>query len=95
MLITVFFASVIFELISLTNKGMVARLADRTHLGETDGSLNGIAALGTIIGPILFGFLIDSLSLTKAYIIITSITFLALLIVVKTRKSVAISGVTR
>jgi len=80
LLIIMFVSSMIFELISLTNKGILARFADRTHLGETDGSLNGISALGAIIGPLLFGFLLDSISPAKSYFIIIFIPVIALII---------------
>lgn len=78
LMLIMFASSLIFELMSLTNKGMMARFADRTHLGETDGSLNGIAALGAIIGPVLFGFLLDSISKFNAYLIISFIPLIAL-----------------
>ena len=81
-----FFSSVVFELISLTNKGMITRIANRSHIGEVDGSLIGIAALGIIIGPILFGLLIDSINITNAYIVITAITLVSLFILIKERK---------
>jgi MFS family permease len=74
-----FISSIIFELVSLTNKGMVARFAERTHLGETDGSLNGISALGAIIGPVLFGLLLDLTTQTQAYLLIIFIAVIGLL----------------
>lgn len=79
-------ASMVFELLSLTNKGMIARLADRTHLGETDGSLNGISALGAIIGPIVFGFMIDSIGLSAAYLVIAIVSAFSLIILLKRMK---------
>lgn len=75
-LITVFIASTIFELMYLTNYHIMARIASRIHLGEVDGSLNLIGSLGAVIGPILFGFLVDNINLTNAYLIIIGITLL-------------------
>src|SRR3989339_100451 len=80
LLIIMFLSSAIFELISLTNKGMIARFADRTHLGEIDGSLNGVSAVGAVVGPLLFGFLLDSISQPNAYLFIVSISAVALLV---------------
>ncbi len=78
--ILMFVASTIFELVSLANRGVLARFADRAHLGEIDGSLNGIAALGTIVGPPMFGFLLDSVGKTDSYLVIVSIAVIALFI---------------
>jgi len=80
LLIIMFTASIIFELISLTNRGILARFADRTHLGEIDGSLNGFAALGAIVGPLLFGFLLDSTSIANSYFVIIIIAMIASII---------------
>lgn len=78
--ILMFVSSAIFELISLTNRGVLARFADRTHLGEIDSSLNGVSALGTIVGPPLFGFLLDSSGKTNSYMVIVFISVVALII---------------
>ena len=67
-LLTVFFASTTFELFYLTNKGVIARITERTHLGEVDGSLNAIGSAGAVIGPVIFGLLVDQLSVTAAYL---------------------------
>src|SRR3989339_548858 len=83
MLLIVFLASTIFELLSLTNRGMLARFADRTHLGEIDGSLNGVAALGAIIGPALFGLSSDLIGLDKSYMIIIFILIIVLFVIIK------------
>lgn len=82
-LLIVFIASIIFELLSLTNKGMIARLADRTHLGETDSSLNGVSALGAIVGPLLFGFFVDSIGFSKAYFIIAVLLVVFSIVILK------------
>lgn len=86
-LIAAFFASAILELIYLTNKGMITRIADRTHLGEVDGSLNGISALGAIIGPIIFGLLIDLIGVKNAYFAIILMMFFASIIIFRGRKN--------
>lgn len=85
-LITLFFASAIFELIYLTNMGMIARLSDRTHLGEIDGSLNGIATVGAIIGPILFGLFTDLLNINNAYFILVFLSLIMFGLIFKGRK---------
>ncbi len=85
-LLTMFFASAIFELISLVNFGLIARLSDRAHLGEIDGSLNGIATIGAIIGPILFGFLSNSLTIGKSYFIIIFLSLVMLTIIIRGKK---------
>ncbi len=72
-LATVFFASCIFELFYLANKGVIARISERTHLGEVDGSLNSIGSLGAVAGPILFGLLIDIFNTMVAYSVIIAI----------------------
>jgi MFS family permease len=82
-----FFSSAIFELIYLTNKGMITRIAERAHVGEVDGSLNGIAALGAVIGPVVFGLLFDVLGFAKAYMFMILIVILALIVLIKERKS--------
>lgn len=80
-LVTVFIASTIFELFYLTNKGVMARITERTHLGEVDGSLNAIGALGAVIGPLIFGLLLDRISISAAYIaVIVTILILSILI---------------
>ena len=86
-LIIMFLASATFELISVTNRGMILRLSDKTHLGEIDGSLNGIASLGAIIGPVLFGLLTDLFSFNKAYLIMIITTIFVLFIIFKGRKN--------
>ncbi|HLD55559.1 MAG TPA: MFS transporter, partial [Candidatus Nanoarchaeia archaeon] len=88
MLLIVFLASTIFELLSLTNRGMLARFADRTHLGEIDGSLNGVAALGAIIGPALFGLSSDLIGLDKSYMIIIFILIIVLFVIIKGLKNI-------
>jgi MFS family permease len=85
-LITIFTASLIFELTLLTNKGFVARFTDRTHLGEVDGSLNGVAALGAITGPVIFGLLVDIFSINKAYFAMALFAFVVFILIVRKRK---------
>jgi len=90
MLIVVFFASTLFELISLANKGMINRLADKTHLGEIDGSLNGIAASGAFIGPLLFGLLFDLFSLNIAYFVLILLTASFSFVILRRIKKIAL-----
>ncbi len=82
-----FFSSAIFELIYLTNKGMITRIAEREHIGEVDGSLNGIAALGAVVGPILFGFLVDIIGLSFSYLSMISLLAAALLVLAKEKNN--------
>lgn len=86
MLVLMFFASTVFELIYLARKGTITRLADRTHLGEVDGSMNGVAALGAVIGPVAFGFLIDRIQMSFAYLFLTGLLVLSLGVVFSKRK---------
>ncbi len=69
-LFIVLIASTIFELIYLANYSVMVRISNRIHLGEVDGSLNFIGALGAVIGPILFGLLVDIINITIAYLTI-------------------------
>jgi len=62
-----FFAGMTFELTSLTNKGFMARNSAYNKVGEVDSVLNGIGSLGSIIGPIVFGFLLDLLNPMHSY----------------------------
>ncbi|KKT81616.1 MAG: hypothetical protein A3B99_00635 [Candidatus Yanofskybacteria bacterium RIFCSPHIGHO2_02_FULL_44_12b] len=94
MLAVMFVSSGIFELLSLTNRGMIARFADRTHIGETDGSLNGISALGAMAGPVLFGFLLDVVGRGASYIVIITMPFIALAVIVFGDKYIRGSGST-
>ncbi|MDP3966147.1 MAG: MFS transporter [archaeon] len=86
LLVVMLFSSAIFELLSLARRGLIARLGDRTHLGEIDGSLNGIAALGAILGPILFGLLIDLFGMKTGYTIIAGLTLVSLVVFIVKRK---------
>ena len=82
----VFLISSVFELFSLTNKGVIARITDPTHLGETDGSLNAIGSLGAVVGPIFFGLMIDHVSISAAYIaVVGGILLLSFLILKRGR----------
>lgn len=82
-LVTVFLASALFELFYLTSQGVMARITDRTHLGETDSSLNAIGSLGAVIGPIIFGLLIDRVNLSVAYLFMIFISLLLSILVYK------------
>ncbi len=82
-LVTVFLASMTFELFYLAGQGVIARITERTHLGETDSSLNAIGSLGAVVGPILFGFLIDRVNLSSAYLAIIFITLLLSILIYK------------
>ncbi|NCN87191.1 MFS transporter [archaeon] len=67
LLFSMFFAGMTFELTSLTNKGFMARNSAYNKVGEVDSVLNGIGSLGSIIGPIVFGFLLDLLNPMHSY----------------------------
>lgn len=86
-LVTIFLSSAVLELVSLTNKGMIARLADRAHLAEVDGSLSGISTIGAIVGPIIFGFLMDLYGIKNAYLAMIVITAIISLVIFKGRKN--------
>lgn len=84
-LVIVFMASSVFELFYLTNKGVIARITQPTHLGEVDGSLNAIGALGAVVGPIVFGFIIDKIDVTIAYFSVIFVIVLLSALVYKRR----------
>ncbi|MEK6910537.1 MAG: MFS transporter [Nanoarchaeota archaeon] len=86
-LLAVFFTSLIFECFYLVNKGILARIADKTHLGEVDGSLNGFSTIGAILGPILFGIMIDKIGNIYAYSVISVITLILFCYAYINRKS--------
>ncbi len=83
----IFLSTTIFELIYLVNKGMISRIGNKTHIGEIDGSLNGIASIGAIIGPILFGLFTDILNISKSYLIISAIAIFSFFILIKGKKN--------
>lgn len=82
-LITVFIVSSVFELLSLTSRGVLARITERTHLGEVDGSLNAIASLGAVIGPVVFGLIADKMSVTVAYAVLIAVVLSLSILVYK------------
>lgn len=86
LLIIMFLSSAVFELMSLTRRGMTAKIGKRSRLGEIDGSLNGVAALGAIVGPILFGFMIDKIGIGNSYLVIAGVTLISLIIYIGKRK---------
>ncbi|MCR4327630.1 MAG: MFS transporter [Nanoarchaeota archaeon] len=86
LLVIMLISSGIFELLSLTRRGMTAKLGNRMKLGEIDGALNGVAALGAITGPILFGFFMDSLGMETSYLIISGIILISISVFILKRK---------
>lgn len=69
LLVSMFVAGLTFELSNLTHIGVMARNSDFGKIGEIDGALSSIGSLGSIIGPILFGFLLTLFSPMHSYFV--------------------------
>ncbi len=68
LLISMFFAGLTFELTFITNKSVMARNSEFHEIGKIDSVLSGIGSLGAILGPILFGILLDVFNPTFSYL---------------------------
>lgn len=86
LLISMFIAGMTFEFNSLTNKGFMARNSDYERIGEIDGALNGIGSLGSIIGPIVFGLLLDTLHPMNSYLLTIGLVVFMILLIYKKRE---------
>ena len=70
-LVVVFCIGLVRELILLSEKGMMARVAKANHYGRLNGGMNELRVAGQMLGPILLGFLIDSTTLFDAFLILS------------------------
>lgn len=80
LLASMFIAGMTFELTVLANKGFMARNSDYERIGEIDGALNGIGSLGSIVGPIIFGVLLDILTPMHSYMSVAGLSLLMIVL---------------
>ncbi len=73
LLASMFIAGLSFELSNLTHMGVMARNSDFGKIGEVDGALSSIGALGSILGPIIFGLLLSIFSPMHSYFFATGV----------------------
>lgn len=83
---SMFFAGLTFELTDLTNRGFMARNSEYKEMGEIDSALNGIGSLGSIIGPLLFGLILDSFSSMHSYFVACGAVLLMFMFVYRRRR---------
>lgn len=88
LLASMFVAGFISEFTFLTNMGFMARNSEYKKMGKIDATLSGIASIGAMIGPVLFGLFLDSFSQAQAYFIFIAVTFVMLTFIYKRKRFV-------
>jgi len=63
-----FFFGFFNSAITVTGNALIARNSDKEHTGSSFGLLNGIMSLGSVMGPIIGGFLGDNIGLAYSFI---------------------------
>jgi MFS family permease len=86
LLFSMFFVGITYELSKLTNVGFMARNSDFKEIGEIDSALNGVKAMGSIFGPILFGLLLSLYTPMSSYLIVIVIVLFMFVFVYRNRK---------
>jgi MFS family permease len=86
LLASMFIAGMTFELTVLTNKGFMARNSDYERIGEIDGALNGIGSLGSIIGPVIFGLLLEAFAPMNSYIFVAGLSLFMMILLYKKKE---------
>jgi MFS family permease len=82
-LIISFFIMAVIELLYLTEQGIITRITKPAHYGRVDGILQLIGTLGSILGPMTLGLIIDNKGETYAFTFLATVTVIAFLILLK------------
>ena len=88
--VVLFLVSLIVELLSLGTNEMMAVYAKPEHFGRVDGIMRSVADIGSMIGPLMIGIVMDSYGVPVAYtllgVIISAVTIVFYLTIQKSKK---------
>ena len=72
-LIVLFLVSLIVELLSLGTNEMMTIYAKPEHFGRVDGIMRSVADIGSMIGPLIVGLIMDAYGVSVAYSVLGTI----------------------
>lgn len=75
-LIVLFLVSLIVELLYLGTNELVTMNAEPEHFGRVDGVMRSVADIGSMIGPLMIGVIMDSYGVPVAYAVLGTIILL-------------------
>ena len=86
-LIVLFVISLIVELLSLGTNEMVTMHAEPEHFGRVDGVMRSVADIGSMLGPLTVGIIMDAYGVGTAYMVLGTIISALAVVFYVTRKN--------